>query len=151
MSPWEDSTARRNYWNYLLKTSLFATFHFDPPLESDLARAMSLLLLVLMGYVALYFVVQRRALLEPVGVALVASCAILLAASIAGRISTPFCSMADFRYVMPILIPATILATSAMAALPKGRSMLSRGLGYLGCFCGALFVLASVVFWSIMW
>jgi hypothetical protein len=148
MTPWNDSTGRKYYWNYFLKTSLFESYEFERPMAIHLGKAMSLLLLVLCSYSLVGLMVERKKKWDILQIALLATVITLLVPSLLLRYMNPYCSVSDFRYVMPILIPACLFFVRAIGAFEERNWLFAE---YFGFISGALFVFSSVAFMFVLY
>ncbi|MDB5814147.1 MAG: putative rane protein [Rhodocyclales bacterium] len=111
MDPGNDASGRANFWNYLLRSSLSGEFSFDGALHRTLAILWGIVLLALCWVALDRFAHdmkrgmgrdlyrQRPWLLLSI---------FWLASLLALRIQLPFSCSNDFRYVLPILVPAAL-------------------------------------------
>lgn len=113
--PWidvgNDASGRGNFWNYLLRSSLSGEFPFDGTLHRVLAILWGIVLLALC-FLALHRLAsgvpkywRRMAYRQRPWLLL----ALFWLASVATlRIQIPFACSNDFRYVLPVIVPATL-------------------------------------------
>jgi len=115
-NPWEDASGRTNFWNYLLRDSLSGEFSFSGVSQNAIAGLWGVVVLVLCLATlhALYrafkygqptTLYRMRPLLLLVG--------FWLSSLIALRIQAPFSCSNDFRYIVPILLPALAIAADS--------------------------------------
>lgn len=134
ISPWDDATGRGNFWNYLLRNSLSGEFSFDGSTQRFIAMAWGILLLTVSALALreIFRVLAGRAgattayRLRPVLLLIF----FWVASLIALRIQAPFSCSNDFRYIVPILIPAVIIGVHSGAL---ARSLLI-GIGFLSAY-----------------
>ncbi len=137
-SPWvdvfDDATGRAYFWNFLLRSSLSAEFHFDGALQRALAHVLGGLLLSLMVVLLLQGLSQWR---SRAWVWRNASWIVLglmwLCGLLALRIAYPFSCESDFRLVLPLLIPFLIACARAgrFAQMLLAAIALGSGLFFL--------------------
>ncbi len=106
-SPWNNDGGRQYFSNYLLKTSLFGEFEFNQPLLNNIARLISGLLLLMLGFslMSMIFNLKRS---RPAWVHYFVFL-LMLASALTARILYPFSSTNDFRYLFPIIIPTLVI------------------------------------------
>ena len=123
---WGDDGGRQYFWNELLKTGVLGEFGFDGGRLADLAVVLSALLLVLVAFAVAGVAWEKRSdrLDElPLVLTVVVSTASLAAL----RMSIPKACSNDFRYILPILMPALCLYARALVrAREAGRVSLAR-------------------------
>jgi len=110
MSSRDDATGRRNVWNYLLRSSLSGEFPFDGALQRAIAIVwgVALLWLVLLVLLRLYRTRPsvgawwREAPWAVLGLS-------WLGSIVSARVVYAFCCQADFRYVLPALVPFLVV------------------------------------------
>jgi hypothetical protein len=112
-SPWletrDDATGRANFWNFLLRSSLSGEFQFDGHLQRLIAWGWGGLLLGL-----LFLLLARLRSLRWAPAPLwretpwIALSLLWLASVLGLRIKYPFSCEADFRFVLPVLVPFLI-------------------------------------------
>jgi hypothetical protein len=106
MSSWSDDTARANFWNYFLRSSLSGEFHFAGTVHRAIAIfwGAALIALVLLSLLRIH----RR---PPTAADLWRDAPLWLlgffwlASAVSARALHAFSCQADFRYVLPVLIP----------------------------------------------
>jgi hypothetical protein len=102
--PWHDDKGRGYYWTYLGKTSLFGEFDLGAdPTRRAIAVVLSVLLLVLVALLIRALVRATRA-----DALWAVPLFVWIAASAAFRARYPVAPSADFRYVLPVLIPLCV-------------------------------------------
>jgi hypothetical protein len=109
-SPWvtsrDDATGRANFWNFLLRSSLTGEFDFDGRLQRLVAWGWGALLLAL-----LVLLLARAGRLRWKPAALwrelpwVVLSLLWLASVLAVRATYAFSCQADFRFIVPVLVP----------------------------------------------
>lgn len=115
-SAWEDATGRANFWNYLLRDSLTGEFGFDGTTQRFIAFCWGVALLVLCCTVCIYLV---RLFCVHCGTTLYRMRPLLLlsflwlASLIVLRIQIPYACSSDFRYILPILLPAAVIVVNS--------------------------------------
>ncbi|GAA5164383.1 hypothetical protein [Viridibacterium curvum] len=116
MAPFDDASGRANFWNYLLRSSLSGEFAFPDALQGAVAYAWGALLL---GLFLSFFLVSswRAAGCSARALYRVRPFVLLgitwLASLVALRIMTPYACSNDFRYVLPVLLPALLFWSQA--------------------------------------
>jgi hypothetical protein len=145
-SSFTDDAGRQYFANFMIKTSLLGDFQFDGATLSNLAIVMSFLVLPILACVAVAVVYPSRedwlvALPLPLTVALsVASLAAL-------RISIPMACSNDFRYILPVTLPALCLYVRGLARLRElGRPAWAR----VGETAGWAFAATTVAFFAVL-
>ncbi|SMC08561.1 hypothetical protein [Nitratiruptor tergarcus] len=101
---WHDLYGRQYFWNYFLKSALFAEFFFNDAYHQNIAYILSFLSLIL--YVSILigvFTIYKEELQEAAPFLLFFILYILIL--LAYRIKIPVACNTDFRYVYPLLIP----------------------------------------------
>jgi hypothetical protein len=117
INPWEDASGRGNFWNYLLRNSLSGEFSFNGKAQYLISMIWGIALLTLS-----VLVVREvcRTLAQQAGASTAYRLRPLLllgffwlASLIALRIQAPYACSNDFRYIVPVLLPAIVLAVRA--------------------------------------
>ena len=121
-SPWTDGGGRQNFWNYLLKTSLFGEFDTDsydkkgspwPWATYINGLALVLFFTVILGAIFLLFKNLFYLFKDNGNAALplfiLFSLFIPLAVLIFYRIRAPYACNNDFRFILPIMIPLSFI------------------------------------------
>lgn len=105
MSPWADETGRRNFWNYLFRTSLTGEFDFNHSFANKIALLWGIILIVLLVFAFKNTVKIKERILEPTLQILpwVSFTLFSVVSLIALRISLPYACSNDFRYILPVL------------------------------------------------
>ncbi len=110
INAFNSATGRENFWNYLLRSAITGEFSFQHSLLTILAYVMGLLLLMLFFWLMLgvpkVFHTSRVQLYRNLPLLLLG--VTWLASLVTLRISVPYASSNDFRYVLPVLIPVII-------------------------------------------
>jgi hypothetical protein len=109
-NPWissrDDTTGRKNFWNYLLRSSLTGEFAFDGAARQAVAILWGALVLWLVVLLLLRLRWARPSLTALWREAPWAAVSLFWIASIvSSRVTYPFSCMADFRYILPALVP----------------------------------------------
>jgi len=108
--PWHEVKGRGYYWAYLGKTSLFGEFELGTdPARRAVAVILSVLFLVLAALLIRALVRATRA-----DALWAAPLLVWIAASVAFRMRYPVAPSADFRYVLPALIPLCVGVTRGL-------------------------------------
>jgi hypothetical protein len=144
-----------SYWNHLVKSSLFGTRNPPParllrhlrprkeplvePSES-LATAMNALLLALLAALLASVALSGRP--DRTRLVCLAALAAMVAASLGFHLLVPVGNHADFRFVYPVVVPASVLYVSAVAAA-RARS---AALTLFGHAIAVAFVLMSIAY-----
>lgn len=135
----DDAKERNSFWFYLFKSSMFGEFGFDksvlPLLGSILSGAF--LVLLLLAIIGLRTIVGNVMTYLPI----IVSLGILMVSMIFFRISYPYSSSGDFRYIFPALTPLILLAGAGLLYVSKNRSLYITAL-----LVSATFLVASVLF-----
>lgn len=111
---WNDTEGRLNFWNYLLRNSLSGEFNFDGPVQRVIALGWGVMLLLLC-----VLTLWQLARMPKSGTTAYRQRPLLLlaffwlASLIALRIQAPFSCSNDFRYIVPILLPAIVFGTAS--------------------------------------
>jgi hypothetical protein len=108
--PWvnsrDDATGRANFWNYFLRSSLSGEFSFEGKLHEVLSLAWGVLLLWLVAILLVRPFVARPSVAALWRDAPVYAVGLLwLASAISLRASFDFACEADFRFVVPAIVP----------------------------------------------
>jgi hypothetical protein len=109
-NPWlgsrDDATGRRNVWNYLLRSSLSGEFAFEGTAHMAIATLWGVLVLWLVLLLVLRVHARRPTLAALWRDAPWVCVSVFWVASIvSSRVAYPFSCSADFRYVLPALVP----------------------------------------------
>jgi hypothetical protein len=145
-SSWVDDSGRQYFWNFALKTSLLGDFQFDGAWLSNLAVLLSASLLAILGCLVLGAARQTKQ--DLVGeLPLFAAIALAFASLAALRMSIPMACSNDFRYVLPILMPAIYLY---VRALVRFRAVRWGGLARCGEAAGWSFAGLSLAFFVLL-
>lgn len=137
-SPWmdtrDDTTGRANFWNFMLRSALSGEFHFPGTLQRVVAFAWGALLLALFGASLLAPLrdTSGRTLYRYRPWILLAF--FWVASLMAYRYTQSYACVADFRFILPVLVPAVLYWVLA------GR--LTRWLLFGICATSALFFLS---------
>jgi hypothetical protein len=113
--PWletgNDATGRSNFWNYLMRSSLSGEFQFPGKLHRVLAILMGVVLFALCVS-ALHRLAQglkkRQARQLYVHRPWLLLSLLWIASVAALRLKAPFACSNDFRYVLPVIVPAAL-------------------------------------------
>ncbi len=143
-----DGTGRENYWNHVLKSSLFSTHNTVADAETSyrwnrrIAEVMSFMLLAMIAFASsgVFFAkreVFRRYLVLAVGAFL------LFAAHIAFKATIPSGHHADFRFVYPVIVPGSIALVRVIEMFER-RGLLLASAGKL---LVTTFVLSTIAYY----
>jgi hypothetical protein len=145
-SSFTDDAGRQYFANFMIKTSLLGDFQFDGATLSNLAIVMSFLVLPILACIAVAVAYPFRedwlvALPLPLTVAVsVASLAAL-------RMSIPKACSNDFRYILPVIVPALCLYVRGLVRLRElGRPAWAR----VGETAGWAFVATTLAFFAVL-
>ena len=117
VSPWADKGGRQYFWNYAIKTSLFGEFHlWNSPTGRVFATAISILGLFIF-MLALWGIIHVKFKDLPSFLFII----FLFAALIYLRVSYPYSSSNDFRYIMPVLFPLVYFSVRGVQILANPR------------------------------
>lgn len=118
INAWDDASGRGNFWNYLLRNSLSGEFSFSGGAQSVITLIWGAALLALS--MLMLRELWRVLVTQPAGSTtayrlrpLLLLGGFWLASLIALRIQAPYACSNDFRYIVPILLPAIALAVRA--------------------------------------
>jgi len=131
-SPWvdsrDDATGRTNFWNFLLRSSLSGEFQFDGQLQRIIAWGWGGLLL---GLLFLLLARLRGLRWAPAPlwreVPWIVLSLLWLASILSVRIIYPFSCQADFRFIVPLLVPFIIACVRNGAAARAMLALLAAG------------------------
>jgi len=120
--PWletgNDATGRSNFWNYLLRSSLSGEFSFPGSWQRGLAILWGVVLLALC-LLALYRLVSGRPHRQGRTLYIQRPWLLLtllwVASAAALRVKAPFACSNDFRYILPVIVPAALYWASGGA------------------------------------
>lgn len=113
LSPYDDQTGRANFWNYLLRSALSGEFGFPGRLQEVIAYLWGALLLALLiaSLAAMARGLRARTLYRQLPWVL--ATLLWIASLLALRIKVPYACSNDFRYIVPVLVPAVLFWVSA--------------------------------------
>lgn len=142
--PWNDDSGRQLLIPTMFRSAFFGEFSYSSPLLSD--TAISILCVSLASFVFLTIGIVRDIIKSSrPHFPLLLSILVLFAGMVAFRISSPYSTSEDFRYVVLLGLPLAAYAVDGVAALPK----FLRTLGYVILWgvsaLSALFFLAICV------
>jgi len=113
--PWletgNDATGRSNFWNYLMRSSLSGEFQFPGKMHRVLAILMGVVLFALCVSALHRFaqsITKRQARTIHVQRPWLLLTFLWIASVAALRVKAPFACSNDFRYVLPVIVPATL-------------------------------------------
>jgi len=136
--------SRHDVIQYLLKTSLFASFTFPTQTEGT-ARALSfILLLILLFLVLSLFGTRKPSIVRFLPIHL--SLAALMTAFVFVRYRLPTSANSDFRFIYPAVITFTVLYVAAIGGLIKTKRYFCA---WLGVLLVSLFLGLSSFFWLV--
>jgi hypothetical protein len=129
----------KNYWNWLLKSSLYGKWHHNSSIT--VAKTLALLLLLLVFFTIASRIFVRPPLYNPIVPLYMLT---MLASSYLLRLSLPSeFNSGDFRYIYP-LMPCLLIY---YGSLLEGWKRTKVFAGYhLGVFLGSIFLFASIIF-----
>lgn len=136
ISPWDDASGRGNFWNYLLRNSLSGEFSFEGKAQYLIALIWGATLLVLGGLVLreLWRTLMPQSATHTTTAYRLRPLLLLggfwLASLIALRIQAPYACSNDFRYIVPVLLPAIAMAVRSG---PAARVLLTA-MGLLSAY-----------------
>jgi hypothetical protein len=108
-NPWEDSSRRQNFWEYWYRSAFFGEFNFG---ESRMLMASWILVLSFILFViGIVGVIRGFMNRIPHALPMLAFFGILSLGHAAFRFRYPYSSSQDFRYSLPVLIPAAFFVT----------------------------------------
>ncbi len=142
---WHDQYGRQYFWNYLLKSSLFAEFFFKLPYQELIASLISSLSLGIFFYIFIAITtLKKEQLSEAVIFLFILGFSII--ALLAYRIKIPVSCNTDFRYILPVIISmGYFYALSLQWSREKGLIIIE----YFGYFQILFFTLLSSIFFII--
>ena len=106
-SPFDDALGRQYYWIYLFKTSLFGEFRFvnvNPLIPSIMIWSM---IGLVMGSIVGFVIALLKKETKYLPLFLLST--IMIVGSIGLRLSSPYSSSNDFRYILPIVISLVVM------------------------------------------
>jgi hypothetical protein len=126
INPFNDIGGRQYYWNYLLKTSLFGELYIDTIAKTYIALILSfLLLLLIFGCVWGVWILVKNGRLPDYAIFMGITLVGFIGASVVLRLTYPFSSSGDFRYIYPSLLPVIyFMILSKQAIRPYGIKLL---------------------------
>lgn len=139
---WKDELGRQNFWNYLLKTSLFGEFQFKPESLQLVALLLGVLLLVQVALTLTTCLLKGNSFqrsISPLAIFLILS---ILSLAVF-RLKAPSASNADFRYILSCLPAFCVISVRGASRLPNLRFFPLRILAYVAQIS---FVSLSVLF-----
>jgi hypothetical protein len=143
-----DGTGRENYWNHVLKSSLFSTHNTVADAETSyrwnrrIAEVMSFLLLAMLTFGASGLFFAKREAVRKYLVLMVGA-VLLFAAHIAFKATIPSGHHADFRFVYPVLIPGSIAFAKVIDGFEKRGLLLASA----GKTLGLVFVTLTILYY----
>lgn len=145
ISTWLDETGRQYFWNFLLKSSLFAEFNFSNPVNHWIALILSffLLIIILLSTLTLIGIIVKRKLRKILNVSIVISLFFLILGLIYFRYKMPYSPHADFRYIYPAIIPLIILLVKTGEVIEAKKIPFIKATVVV---TGHLFALLSIMF-----
>lgn len=142
INPWDDTTGRQYFWNYLLKTSLFGEFGFSGKIQLILSQVLSFTIVMVITYTIIgAFSQRKKQLMKFVYIYLFLISQLVF--MIVGRIFLPFASTNDFRFIFPSIVSFAILFASAISFFKVKKLIFFEYVGYLFLF---LFIFSSIIF-----
>jgi hypothetical protein len=129
-----------HFWNFFLKSMLFdSVWQPSSSIEPEVAITMSALLLSLIAFlfIGVFISLRKR---EPASTLLLLWLTLSLSAAIYYRLTYPFISCEDFRFVFPVIVPFIYFCVAGIGFFMERKFRVIGTLGYLLAF---LFILAS--------
>lgn len=131
-SPWidsrDDATGRTNFWNFLLRSSLTGEFQFDGHVQRVIAWGWGGLLLCLLFLLTARLLGLRWApAVAWREMPWIMLSLLWLASALSVRIEYPFSCEADFRFILPILVPFLIACVRGGALVRTLVALLAAG------------------------
>ncbi len=141
----DDRKGRQFFWNYLFKTSLFGEFSFSyKGFVPILARGLSCGLIFIIFFPLVGFCLRRNQWPKlPADLPMAVSIVLFLMSIIIFRISAPFSTCGDFRYILPVLMPVLYFYCTG---IDKYRVVGWRWVAWLGIVAGWGFIVSSGIF-----
>lgn len=141
-NPWEDDTRREFFLEYLFRSAFFGEFRF----ESFEALAPTLLFVGLLTLpLALFGIFRSIARTPRRDAPLLLLLVAYACASAAYRILFPFAPNQDFRFILPVLVPAAFFVCNGFGGLPRALRHSAHTVAALFAGLCALFILFIVV------
>ena len=113
-SAWDDAAGRLNFWNYLLRNSLSGEFSFNGQAQRIIALGWGAMLLLLCALTLWQLAhTLRTGSMAYRQRPLLLLAFFWLASLISLRIQAPFSCSNDFRYIVPILLPAVVFCVAS--------------------------------------
>lgn len=141
-SPREDSKGRQYVSNYVIKTSLFGEFEYPGKLAWTVGLLISLTALIMIvvtvvqGVYAIINHDKKQMLVLLIG-------GVLMGSLLAVRLRFPTSATMDFRFIVPFLIPLSILFAASISRFEKLRI---KGFKYISYALGVVLAVLSTVF-----
>jgi hypothetical protein len=171
-----DEKGRQFFWNFLLKTSLFAEFSFKEIKQQNLATILSFILVILVIFVIIFILrtfiqifdnssnsetfsqkITQESNFQTLfpkfstknnlpNLYLSTFLLILILSVLNFTIKNPFSSCQDFRFIYPALVPFIGILTLGFSSIYNSKW---RFFSILGVFISSLFVIFSIWFFVI--
>jgi hypothetical protein len=125
--PFRDEFGRQWFWNYTFKTGLFGEFTYHGGITADIAIALSWLFLVIL-VLCIIGIAARRSGKWSVDAPSIVCLFVFFAGLAFMRMSAPLACSNDFRYILPVVLPMTVLCVRGIGIVD------GKGFARLGIF-----------------
>jgi hypothetical protein len=146
-----DYSGRQFVWNYLWKTSLFGEHSFSGGFLTLLIAKSFSILLIIIGLYSIIGLFLKNKQHNEVHWIFVINFILLLLSIALGRYYLPVSSIADFRYILPILIPISYFFTTSLVKCKNTNIFFGEYLAYMvvGMFClGSIIFFLAPIFYT---
>jgi 4-amino-4-deoxy-L-arabinose transferase-like glycosyltransferase len=152
ISPWDDKYGRQYFPNYLGKTALFGEFAYQGVAMHNIAVAISITALIMFVF---FIIFLFKIPIKDTGILLPILCISFFLLCGITYMRATFPVNVDFRYILPIIIPFSILYNYGINLLlneGKQRFAISAMLlELLFCFLSVLFIVELFVYFLESW
>jgi hypothetical protein len=144
--PWEDRYRRKYYWEFLYKSAFVGEFSWRNELMPIAAQA------EVMGFFIVFFTLGgivlavRTYKLNTFALPFAIILFTYIAGSVCLRITAPFVSAQDFRYITPLILSVGYFSITFVQSLKKGQILARCCIGAFIISC-ASFVISSA-YWT---
>jgi hypothetical protein len=145
-NPWSDEFRRSFYWEYLYRSAFFGEWDFGHK-ETALA-GLVLLLGIPMVAIGVYGLYRKLRADWRGQTPIWAMASMFLLAGIAYRTVAPYGCNQDFRFIAPVIIPASYYVLSGIQLLPKSMQKVSWHILSSFLFCTIAFIFSIVAFFG---
>lgn len=136
--PGSDSGGRQFFWNYLLKTSLFGELQPVNYTQNNLAKYISILLLVLLIFLFIRLLLLKNPA-NKFNIPLLLTLFFFMLSIVFVRIKDHCTGCSDFRFIYPVIIPSVLLISQSYG---HGK----KPFQYFYIFSVSFFVMLSFLF-----